>query len=298
MKIYGNTVGTTLPRPNFDQTDPGKGDYILGDRSFTRGEDGTTFTPSVSAAGDLSWTNNGGLANPETVNLMGADGHTPVKGTDYYTDTDKEEMVEAVLEAVPQTQAITVDREAGKTTLTVAMDDGTASVLVIGYGSNGEPETLTVDGRAVSLEFITHELLLYLSGDQCTTLTGGWKANGNTKGSVTENRTPTLDMTAAMVISLATDKNSAQGSVMTVNPVDLTNYSKLCFQVTAISGKVDLGYTAAPGSSYTLADSVRAAEGLNTLDISGVTGTYTIAMAVTAYMDEDTGITVEKVFLE
>ena len=34
MKIIGNTVGTTTPKPNFDQTDPTKGDYIRGDRSF------------------------------------------------------------------------------------------------------------------------------------------------------------------------------------------------------------------------------------------------------------------------
>ena len=33
-KIIGVTVGTTLPKPNFDQTDPSKGDYIRGDRSF------------------------------------------------------------------------------------------------------------------------------------------------------------------------------------------------------------------------------------------------------------------------
>ena len=36
MKIIGTTVGTTIPKPNFDQTDPRKGDYIKGDRSFLR----------------------------------------------------------------------------------------------------------------------------------------------------------------------------------------------------------------------------------------------------------------------
>lgn len=34
MKIIGATVGTTIPKPSFDQTDPRKGDYIKGDRSF------------------------------------------------------------------------------------------------------------------------------------------------------------------------------------------------------------------------------------------------------------------------
>lgn len=88
------------------------------------GKDGTTFTPSVSASGDLSWTNDGGKANPETVNIKGPQGETgptgpqgetgpqgpagatgpqgpqgpagktPVKGTDYFTQADKQEIAE------------------------------------------------------------------------------------------------------------------------------------------------------------------------------------------------------------
>ena len=38
------------------------------------GSDGATFTPSVSADGTLSWTNNKGLTNPEPVNIKGEDG--------------------------------------------------------------------------------------------------------------------------------------------------------------------------------------------------------------------------------
>ena len=92
------------------------------------GRDGVTFTPSMSDGGDLSWTNDGGKANPKTVNLKGpkgdtgargpagadgakgdtgpqgprglqgdtgpagADGKTPVKGTDYFTPTDVNEI--------------------------------------------------------------------------------------------------------------------------------------------------------------------------------------------------------------
>lgn len=44
------------------------------------GKDGTTFTPSVSASGDLSWTNDGGKANPETVNIKGPQGKPGEKG--------------------------------------------------------------------------------------------------------------------------------------------------------------------------------------------------------------------------
>jgi hypothetical protein len=39
-----------------------------------KGEDGFTFTPSVDSDGNLSWTNNGGLDNPTTVNIKGPKG--------------------------------------------------------------------------------------------------------------------------------------------------------------------------------------------------------------------------------
>nr|DAP37804.1 MAG TPA: nucleoid-associated protein [Caudoviricetes sp.] len=79
----------------------------------TSGQNGYTFTPSVSAEGVISWTNDGGLVNPEPVNIKGpagangqqgpagTNGKTPVKGTDYFTQADKEELVQAVLAALP-----------------------------------------------------------------------------------------------------------------------------------------------------------------------------------------------------
>lgn len=38
------------------------------------GQNGTTFMPSVSADGTINWTNNGGLPNPEPVNVRGSAG--------------------------------------------------------------------------------------------------------------------------------------------------------------------------------------------------------------------------------
>ena len=40
------------------------------------GPTGATFTPSVDADGYISWTNNKGLANPDTVNIKGPQGDT------------------------------------------------------------------------------------------------------------------------------------------------------------------------------------------------------------------------------
>ena len=44
------------------------------------GKNGTTFTPSVDDEGNLSWTNDGGLANPATVNIKGPRGEPGQKG--------------------------------------------------------------------------------------------------------------------------------------------------------------------------------------------------------------------------
>ena len=48
----------------------------------TQGEPGVIFTPHVTEAGILSWTNDGGLPNPEPVSLLGpAGGVTSVSYT-------------------------------------------------------------------------------------------------------------------------------------------------------------------------------------------------------------------------
>lgn len=80
-----------------------------------QGARGVTFTPFVSTDGVLQWTNDGGLANPENVNIKGpqgdtgpagangsdgADGYSPVRGTDYWTDADVAQIKAYVDEAV------------------------------------------------------------------------------------------------------------------------------------------------------------------------------------------------------
>ena len=78
-------------QPEFDAVIPVGGESVV-------------FVPDVSEDGVLSWTNNGDLPNPEPVNIKGkggADGYTPVKGTDYWTDADKAEMIADVISALP-----------------------------------------------------------------------------------------------------------------------------------------------------------------------------------------------------
>jgi hypothetical protein len=127
MKIRGNTVGTPTPRPDWNQTDPTKADYIRNKPDLSNigggtGENGATFTPTITD-GVLSWTNDKGLVNPDPINIIGpqgeqgpqgepgvpgANGRTPVKGTDYYTPEELEAVAEyAAGKVTPVTYTLT-----------------------------------------------------------------------------------------------------------------------------------------------------------------------------------------------
>jgi hypothetical protein len=47
-----------------------------------KGDNGTTFTPQMDDNGNLSWSNDGGLKNPKTMNLIGSKGDKGDKGQD------------------------------------------------------------------------------------------------------------------------------------------------------------------------------------------------------------------------
>lgn len=70
-----------------------------------RGPQGYTFTPSVSSAGVLTWTNNGGLTNPSAVNIKGPQGEQGIQGKAFtYND-----FTAAQLEALRGPQGIQGD---------------------------------------------------------------------------------------------------------------------------------------------------------------------------------------------
>lgn len=69
-------VGATGPEgPQGEAGQPGA-DGAPGEK----GNPGAVFTPSLNVNGDLSWTNNGGLENPATVNIKGPKGDTGEQG--------------------------------------------------------------------------------------------------------------------------------------------------------------------------------------------------------------------------
>ena len=105
----------TLPKMSGSVSTPKSLSGNVGAKTINiggKGDDGATFTPSVSADGIISWTNDKDLPNPESVNIKGAkgdkgdkgdsgtngkdgadgqngkDGYTPVKGVDYFDGED------------------------------------------------------------------------------------------------------------------------------------------------------------------------------------------------------------------
>lgn len=73
-----------LQGPKGDKGDTGaqgpKGDTGAQGEKGDKGDPGTTFTPSVSSDGMLSWTNDGNKQNPQEINIKGPKGATGDKG--------------------------------------------------------------------------------------------------------------------------------------------------------------------------------------------------------------------------
>lgn len=70
-------IGGSLCKPKMLSGNIGAKTINIGGK----GDDGATFTPSVSADGIISWTNDKEFPNPEPVNIKGKDGKDGQDGT-------------------------------------------------------------------------------------------------------------------------------------------------------------------------------------------------------------------------
>lgn len=99
---------------------------IIGSGGGGTGADGVTFTPSVSADGVISWTNDGGKDNPAPVNIKGNSGTDGVG-----------------IQSVVQTTTSTAD--GGDNIITVTLTNGNTATFTVKNGSKGSSATVTVD---------------------------------------------------------------------------------------------------------------------------------------------------------
>lgn len=72
-------TGENETRYDWSYTDSLGVDHVITTQTLPE-RAGVTFTPHVSAAGVITWTNDGGLENPEPVNIRGPKGDQGIKG--------------------------------------------------------------------------------------------------------------------------------------------------------------------------------------------------------------------------
>ena len=103
------------------------------------GEDGATFTPSVSEDGTLSWTNDKGLANPSPVNIMGPEGPQGIQGIQGIKGDQGEQGVAGPAGAAagfgtPTATGTTLEAGSEATVSVTATGDDTAKVFAFEFG--------------------------------------------------------------------------------------------------------------------------------------------------------------------
>ena len=107
--------------------------YVIEKESEIKG---ATFTPAVSSNGDLSFTNDKNLPNPEVVNIMGPVGPVgpkPVKGVDYLTTEEKENFTTETLKLVTTegSNQMSLINQKGKEQVTAVKNQGTTSLAAV-----------------------------------------------------------------------------------------------------------------------------------------------------------------------
>lgn len=107
----GSKATAELVRDGDDESGNPKYKVNFGIPKGQGGSPGATFTPAVDAEGNLSWTNDSGLDNPQTVNIKGPKGDTPdVSGlqpkTDEALQTTDKTVVGAINELLSRVAAL------------------------------------------------------------------------------------------------------------------------------------------------------------------------------------------------
>lgn len=164
--VYGGTLGNEL---SFQAKVP----------------QGVTFTPSVSDAGEISWTNNGGLSNPATKSIKGEKGDTGVSfaGIEYTpstasggnntfkvkysngtTGTESYNIRNGI--DITSVEEASSDADGGVNSITFVKSDGTkVGPVTVKNGSKGSTGTIKSVNATVDENVGTPQVTATLSGD-------------------------------------------------------------------------------------------------------------------------------------
>lgn len=128
-----------------EDADSGKFDGEPGEA----GANGTTFIPNVDAAGNISWTNNGDLPNPEQRNIMGPKGDTFTYAD--LTDADKADLVQGPI-AEAQTAAVNAVNSAGTSNVSAVNSAGTTQVSNVNQAGDTQAAAVEQKGEEALAE--------------------------------------------------------------------------------------------------------------------------------------------------
>ena len=183
-----NTTESVAPTEMPSVTPVYRGRGTLGNElSFkTRIPRGVTFTPSVSDAGEISWTNDGNLTNPDTKNIKGQKGDTGVSfaGIEYTpstasggnntfkvkysngtTGTESYNIRNGI--DITSVEEVTSDADGGINSITFVKSDGTKIGPVnVKNGSKGSTGTIKSVTATVDANVGTPQVIAKVNGDK------------------------------------------------------------------------------------------------------------------------------------
>lgn len=182
-----NTTESVAPT-EVPSVTPVYGGITLGNElSFqTKIPRGVTFTPSVSDAGEISWTNDGNLTNPATKSIKGQKGDTGVSfaGIEYTpstasggnntfkvkysngtTGTESYNIKNGV--DITSVEEITSDIDGGTNSITFVKSDGTkVGPMTVKNGSKGSTGTIKSVTATVDANMGTPQVTAKVEGDR------------------------------------------------------------------------------------------------------------------------------------
>lgn len=155
----------------------------------------------------------------------------------------------------------------------------------------------TVTSRTATIT--ATDMYLYNAGDECTANSGGWSAKAiKASGDYATPKAPTVTKgTSSMTVALDgyDGETYYAGCVMTGKAIDLTNFTTLKINVTAAWLYPQLRVASANTDNYTTIAAISPLQdGEGSLDISGISGSYYIAVAITQF---DASVEFTKIWL-
>lgn len=145
------------------------------------------------------------------------------------------------------------------------------------------PVSASIYQNGTWTQFSTEIRYLYNAGDECSDITGGWKAYAyRSANSQSTPQAPTVNKYAASM-KISMDMGSSTyygGALFTENSIDMSGYSKLIIDIYAITGALKFRVASSKENGYSIAAGKSvSATGETSIDISSLNSGY-IALAI------------------